>query len=139
QAGGDPSRIVFSGAGKTAAEIELALDTGIRNFNCESEAELAEIDSLAEKHRVTARFSLRVNPDVDAATHPYISTGLRNHKFGIDIEDIEGIYYRARSLTHLTPTGVSCHIGSQILDTDPVMEAVDKVLALIDRLRAAGH
>ena len=89
--------------------------------------------------RKVAQVSLRVNPDVDAATHPYISTGLRDHKFGVDIEDIEAIYNRARSLTNLVATGVSCHIGSQLLDTDPVMEAVDKVLALIDRLRAAGH
>ena len=87
QAGGDPSRVVFSGVGKTPAEIELALRNGICNFNCESEAELAEIDVIAAELQVTARFSLRVNPDVDAATHPYISTGLRDHKFGIDITE----------------------------------------------------
>ena len=87
QAGGDPSRVVFSGVGKTAGEIQLALANGICNFNCESEAELAEIDAIAEKLNVTARFSLRVNPDVDAVTHPYISTGLRDHKFGVDIDE----------------------------------------------------
>ena len=97
QAGGDPARVVFSGVGKTAAEIELALRSGILNFNCESEAELAEIDAVAEKLGVTARFSLRVNPDVDAATHPYISTGLRDHKFGIDIAEAPAVYHRAKA------------------------------------------
>ena len=97
QAGGDPARVVFSGVGKLAHEIELALARGICNFNCESEAELAEIDAIAERLGVTARFSLRVNPDVDAATHPYISTGLRDHKFGVAIGEAAGIYQRARS------------------------------------------
>src|SRR5205814_4297963 len=138
QAGGDPSRIVFSGAGKTAAEIELALDTGIRNFNCESEAELAEIDSLAEKHRVTARFSLRVNPDVDAATHPYISTGLRDHKFGVDIGEARGIYRRAKAFGNLRPSGIACHIGSQILDYSSILEAAGKALELVEALHAEG-
>src|SRR5579862_5364936 len=139
QAGGDPSRVVFSGVGKTAGEIQLALTNGIRNFNCESEAELAGIDAIAEKLGMTARFSLRVNPDVDAATHPYISTGLRDHKFGIDIDDAERLYHRARSFKHLRAAGVSCHIGSQILDFSPILEAAGKVLALIERLQAAGH
>ena len=87
RAGGDPSRVVFSGVGKTAEEIELALRSGINKFNCESEGELAAIDAIAEKLGATARFSMRVNPDVDAAPHPYISTGLRDHKFGVDIAD----------------------------------------------------
>src|SRR5271169_4394380 len=139
QAGGDPSRVVFSGVGKTPAEIQFALTSGICNFNCESEAELAEIDAIAEKLAVVARFSLRVNPDVDAATHPYISTGLRDHKFGIDIIEAEAIYSRARELQNLDARGVSCHIGSQLLDVNPIFEALDKVLALIQRLRAAGH
>lgn len=139
QAGGDPSRVVFSGVGKTPGEIQLALANGICNFNCESEAELAEIDAIAEKLNVTARFSLRVNPDVDAATHPYISTGLRDHKFGVDIGDAERLYHRARGFKHLRAAGVSCHIGSQILDFSPILEAAGKVLALIERLQAEGH
>jgi diaminopimelate decarboxylase len=139
QAGGDPSRVVFSGVGKTPAEIQFALTSGIGNFNCESEAELAEIDAIAEKLGVIARFSLRVNPDVDAATHPYISTGMHGHKFGVDIAAAEVIYARSRSFKHLRAAGVSCHIGSQILDFAPILEAAEKVLALIERLQAAGH
>jgi len=139
RAGGDPSRVVFSGAGKTADEIQLALANGICNFNCESEAELVQIDAIAEKLGLVARFSLRVNPDVDAATHPYISTGLRDHKFGVDIGEAEGIYARARAFRHLRASGVSCHIGSQILDVSPILEAAGKVLSLIERLQAGGH
>jgi diaminopimelate decarboxylase len=139
QAGGDPARVIFSGAGKTAAEIQLALTNGIFNFNCESEAELVEINAIAEKLGVIARFSLRVNPDVDAATHPYISTGLRDHKFGVDINEAEVLYRKARAFKHLRAAGVSCHIGSQILDFSPILEAAGKVLALIERLQAEGH
>ena len=139
QAGGDPSRVVFSGVGKTAAEIELALNNGICNFNCESEAELAKIDAIAAKLGVTARFSLRVNPDVDAATHPYISTGLRDHKFGIDIDEAPAVYHRAKAFRHLRATGVDCHIGSQIVDYSSILEAAGKVLGLIETLRADGH
>jgi diaminopimelate decarboxylase len=139
QAGGDPSRVVFSGVGKMAGEIQLALANGIYNFNCESESELVEIDAIAEKLNVTARFSLRVNPDVDAVTHPYISTGLRDHKFGVDIGEAEALYKRARGFKHLRAAGVSCHIGSQILDFSPILEAAGKVLALIERLQADGH
>jgi diaminopimelate decarboxylase len=139
QAGGDPSRVVFSGVGKTAAEIHLALNNGIHNFNCESEAELAEIDTIAEKLGVTAPFSLRVNPDVDAATHPYISTGLRDHKFGIDIAEAAAVYHRARAFRHLRASGVDCHIGSQIVDYSSILEAAGKVLALIELLRSQGH
>jgi diaminopimelate decarboxylase len=139
QAGGDPAKVVFSGVGKTAAEVNFALDSGIHSFNCESEAELALIDSLAARLGRKAAVSLRVNPDVDAATHPYISTGLREHKFGIDIADAEAVYDRARALRHLDLHGVSCHIGSQLLDTNPILDAVDKVLDLIARLGAGGH
>jgi diaminopimelate decarboxylase len=138
-AGGDPARVVFSGVGKAADEVDYALASGIHSFNCESEAELALIDALAARHGRRPRIALRVNPDVNAATHPYISTGLREHKFGIDISAAEAVYDRARALRNLDIAGVSCHIGSQILDTDPILEAIDKVLALIDRLRAAGH
>src|SRR6266576_5573337 len=115
QAGGDPKKVVFSGVGKTASEMEYALCNGIHSFNCESEAELALIDALAGRAGWKAEFAVRVNPDVNAATHPYIATGWRDHKFGVDIEDIEAIYNRARSLTNLVATGVSCHIGSQLL------------------------
>jgi diaminopimelate decarboxylase len=139
QAGGDPSRVLFSGVGKTPAEIELALTNGICNFNCESEAELAAIDVIAAKLGKTARFSLRVNPDVDAVTHPYISTGLRDHKFGIDINDAPAVYHRAKTFRHLRASGVDCHIGSQIVDYSSILEAADKVLALIRILRADGH
>jgi diaminopimelate decarboxylase len=138
KAGGDPARVVFSGVGKTAAEIELALVNGINNFNCESEGELAEIDAIAGRLGLTARFSLRVNPDVDAVTHPYISTGLRDHKFGVDIADAPAIYHRARNFTNLRAAGVSCHIGSQILDYSPILEAAGKVLALIETLQVEG-
>jgi diaminopimelate decarboxylase len=101
QAGGDPKKVVFSGVGKTASEVEYALCKGIHSFNCESEAELALIDALAGRLGIKADFALRVNPDVDAATHPYIATGLRDHKFGIDISEVEAVYDRARSLPNL--------------------------------------
>jgi diaminopimelate decarboxylase len=139
QAGGDPTRVVFSGVGKSAAEIEYALNEGIHSFNCESEAELALIDALAGRLGKKARFALRVNPDVDAVTHPYISTGLHDHKFGIDIRDAEAVYHRARQFQNIEARGVSCHIGSQILDIEPLLEAADKVIALVERLRAQGH
>jgi diaminopimelate decarboxylase len=139
QAGGDPAKVVFSGVGKTATEVEYALANSIHGFNCESEAELALIDSLAARRGVKARIAIRVNPDVNAATHPYISTGLSLHKFGIAISDAPAVYDRARQFRNLSAEGVSCHIGSQILDTSPILEAVDKALALAARLRAEGH
>ncbi len=139
KAGGDPSRVVFSGVGKTAGEIEFALRSGICNFNCESEAELGEIDAIAQRLGLIARFALRVNPDVDAVTHPYISTGLRDHKFGIDIEEAPAIYHRAKAFRNLRATGVDCHIGSQILDYSSILEAVGKLMALVETLRADGH
>jgi diaminopimelate decarboxylase len=138
QAGGDPSKIVFSGVGKTAAEIDDALAAGIFNFNCESEPELALIDALAHRRAVQARVSLRVNPDVETETHHYISTGRLAHKFGVDIDQAEAVYQRARRHENLSVEGVSCHIGSLLLDPRPLMEAVDRVVALIDRLRAQG-
>ena len=134
QAGGDPSKVVFSGVGKTADEVEFALASGIHSFNCESESELALIDSLAARRGVTAGFSIRVNPDVDASTHPYISTGLSQHKFGIAMSEALAVYERARGLKNLTAEGVSCHIGSQMLDPAPILEAVDKLLALVATL-----
>jgi diaminopimelate decarboxylase len=136
QAGGHPSKVVFSGVGKTAGEIDEALAAGIFNFNAESEPELALIDALAHRRGVKARVALRVNPDVETDTHDYISTGKLAHKFGVDIAQAEGIYERARKHENLLLEGVSCHIGSLLLDSAPLMEAVDRVLALIERLRA---
>lgn len=138
KAGGDPDRVVFSGVGKTPEEIQYALRCGIHTFNCESEAELELLNSIAGQMGRQARIALRVNPDVDAATHPYISTGLSEHKFGIDIAEVEAVYARAAALPNLRAEGVSCHIGSQILDPDPLMEAVGKMLGLVERLRVAG-
>lgn len=138
KAGGDPGKIVFSGVGKTAAEIDQALAAGIFVFNCESEPELALIGALAHRLGVKARVALRVNPDVDAATHAYISTGRLAHKFGVDIGEAEEVYCRARSHKNLSIEGVSCHIGSQLMNAEPVMEAVDRVLDLIGRLREKG-
>ncbi|MBM3773661.1 MAG: diaminopimelate decarboxylase [Acidobacteria bacterium] len=139
RAGGDPAGVVFSGVGKTADEIEQAIEHRIHSFNCESEAELVLIDALAARRGVTARFSLRVNPDVDSLTHPYIATGLREHKFGIDIARAQEIYDRAGALRNLAAHGVSCHVGSQLLDTAPLEQAVDKLVELAGRLRARGH
>jgi diaminopimelate decarboxylase len=139
KAGSDPAKVVFSGVGKTTEEIEYALESNIFAFNCESEPEIELIDSVASRlGRRSPRVAFRVNPDVDAATHPYISTGLREHKFGIDISEVEGVYARARALKHIRLDGVSCHIGSQLLDTRPLLEAIGKTLGLVDRLRAAG-
>lgn len=138
KAGGDPAKVVFSGVGKTREEVEYALESGIHSFNCESEAELQLISSIAGRLGQTARVALRVNPHVDAATHPYISTGLRDHKFGIDITEVEAVYSRALALPHLQLEGVSAHIGSQLLDTKPLLEALDALLQLIDRLRSIG-
>jgi diaminopimelate decarboxylase len=138
KAGGDPSTVVFAGVGKTREEIEFALENGIFGFNCESEAELALISSLAVRLGKTASVAIRVNPDVDALTHPYISTGLREHKFGIDIAEVEQVYERARALPNLSLDGVSCHIGSQLLDAAPLLESARKMIALAERLRARG-
>ena len=138
KAGGDPGQVIFSGVGKSAAELDFALEKKVRGFNCESEPELALIDSLAARRGVQARIALRVNPDVDAATHPYISTGLKQHKFGIDISEAEAVYQRAKNFDNLILEGVSCHIGSQILDIQPMLEVFDKMVALTSRLRELG-
>jgi diaminopimelate decarboxylase len=138
-AGGDPEKVVFSGVGKTADEVEYALANGIHAFNCESEGELALIDALAARRGVQAGFAIRVNPDVDAATHPYISTGLNEHKFGIALAEAAAVYERARAFRNLKAEGVSCHIGSQILDPAPIYQAVDKALELASNLCSAGH
>ena len=138
RAGGDPAKVVFAGVGKTREEIEFALEVGIAAFNCESEAELALIDALAGRMGKRASAAIRVNPDVDPVTHPYISTGLREHKFGIDISVVEEVYERARHLAHVRLEGVACHIGSQLLDASPLLEAASKMVALAGRLRARG-
>ncbi len=138
KAGGDASKIVFSGVGKTAAEIDEALAAGIFAFNCESQPELALLDALAHRRGVKARVALRVNPDVETDTHHYISTGRLVHKFGVDIGEAEAVYECARQHEDLLVEGVSCHIGSQLMDLQPVMEAVDRVLELVDQLRSKG-
>jgi diaminopimelate decarboxylase len=137
-AGGDPARVVFSGVGKTEQEFLYALECGIHSFNCESEFEVAQLSRIASAMGKSASVALRVNPDVDAVTHPYISTGLREHKFGIDIHAAEEVYGRVHGLSGIRAEGVSCHIGSQLLDVKPLLEAADKILALIDRLRSSG-
>ena len=136
KAGGNPERVVFSGVGKGPDEIVYALEQGIHTFNCESEGELKVINRLAGEMNKKARVALRVNPEVDAATHPYISTGMSDHKFGIDITEVEAVYARASHLPHLELEGVSCHIGSQMLDPDPILQAVHKMVQLADLLRA---
>ena len=137
-AGGSPSRTVFSGVGKSAAEIREALLAGVRCFNVESQSELERLDRIAGELGRRAPVSLRVNPDVDAGTHPYISTGLRENKFGIPHEDAFDAYRRAASLPNLAVVGIDCHIGSQITTLDPFIAALDKVLELVDRLHEAG-
>jgi len=137
-AGGEPSRVIFSGVGKREDEIRRALEVGIRCFNVESEPELLRIDRLAEELGVTAPVSLRVNPDVDARTHPYIATGLKENKFGIDIKVAEGVYRRAADLPNLRVAGIDCHIGSQLTDLAPFLAALDRVLDLADRLESMG-
>ncbi len=138
-AGGEASSVVFAGVGKTSPEIRFALEKGIHSFNCESDAEIGLVSQAAISLNRTASISIRVNPDVDGATHPYISTGLREHKFGVDIHSAEGLYRRAAQLPGILAEGVSCHIGSQILSVEPLLEAADKVLALVKRLRSQGH
>ena len=133
-AGGDPARVVFSGVGKTPEEMKQALDVGIYCFNVESEAELEALEEVASLVGKKARVSLRVNPDVDAKTHPYISTGLKDNKFGIDINDALRVYQRAAEMPSIEVTGVDCHIGSQLTEVEPFLDALDRVLALIDKL-----
>ncbi|HZQ54655.1 MAG TPA: diaminopimelate decarboxylase [Bryobacteraceae bacterium] len=137
-AGSNPQTVVFSGVGKTEAEILFALSQNIHSFNCESETELELISQMASDCGQVASIAIRVNPDVDAITHPYISTGLREHKFGIDIAKAEEVYCRAASLPGLSVDGVSCHIGSQLLEIDPLLDAADRALDLVLRLRKRG-
>lgn len=134
EAGGDPAKVVFSGVGKTEAEIEYALEAGIKCFNVESEAEMFRINEVAKQLDVIAPISIRVNPNVDAGTHPYISTGLKENKFGISIEKSKELFVWANQQPHLNVQGVDCHIGSQLTETAPFLDALDKLLALIDHL-----
>jgi len=138
QAGGDPARTVFSGVGKRADEMRFALQSGIRCFNVESGVELERLDRVARETGLTAPVSLRVNPDVDAGTHPYISTGLRENKFGIDVETALATYQRAAGLEHIDIVGIDCHIGSQLTAVEPFTDALDRILGLVDRLDQAG-
>ncbi len=137
-AGGEPGKVIFSGVGKRADEIRRALELGIRCFNVESEPELERIDRIAGELGRIAPVSVRVNPDVDARTHPYISTGLKENKFGIDIHSADDIYQRAAELPNLRVAGIDCHIGSQLTELSPFLDALGRVLELADRLERFG-
>ncbi|MDP6536882.1 MAG: diaminopimelate decarboxylase [Gammaproteobacteria bacterium] len=137
-AGGDACKIIFSGLGKSEAEIVRALQAGIFCFNVESEAELERIDNTAQRLHLRAPVSIRVNPNVDAGTHPYISTGLKENKFGIASEQAIDVYRRAAEMAGIKLVGIDCHIGSQLTSTEPFLDAIDKLLALVDELSAEG-
>lgn len=137
-AGGDPGKVIFSGVGKRAGEMRRALEVGIRCFNLESAAELERLEGVAADLGVVAPVSIRVNPDVDAGTHPYISTGLRENKFGIDIHAADRVYERAAASPHLRVAGIDCHIGSQLTELSPFLDALARVLELADRLERYG-
>lgn len=138
RAGGEASKIIFSGLGKTAAEIQQALDAGIHCFNVESEAELNRIGDIAHRTGRTAPVSLRVNPDVDAGTHPYISTGLKENKFGIASADALDVYRKAAEMPGIEIVGIDCHIGSQLTSVEPFLDAIDKLLEMVDQLKSEG-
>jgi diaminopimelate decarboxylase len=137
-AGGDAQKTVFSGVGKTDAEMRAALEAGILCFNVESEAELERLSALATAMERTASVSLRVNPDVDAKTHPYVATGLRDTKFGVPYEEAPRLYRKAAALPGLRVVGIDCHIGSQLTEAEPFVAALDKILEFVDRLSAEG-
>lgn len=137
-AGGDPKKVVFSGVGKRRDEMQRALEVGIRCFNIESEGELVRLNEVASKLNKVAPISIRVNPDVDAKTHPYISTGLKENKFGIDINCVEAVYERADTMAHIKVEGIDCHIGSQLTELSPFMDALERLVALAERLEAKG-
>ena len=138
KAGGDPQKVVFSGVGKQPDEMRAALAAGILCFNVESEAELAVLDRVASELNKIAPVSLRVNPDVDARTHPYISTGLKENKFGVPFDEAEKLYASARKFANLRISGLDCHIGSQLTELGPFVEACEKILDLLDRLETQG-
>ena len=137
-AGGDPSKVIFSGVGKTRAEMQQALRAGIACFNVESEAELEVLSEVAQAMGLRAPVSIRVNPNVDAKTHPYISTGLKDNKFGVAHENALQTYQRAAQLPGLEVVGIDCHIGSQITDISPYLDAMDRVLDLVDAIERSG-
>jgi diaminopimelate decarboxylase len=137
-AGGSASKVVFSGVGKSEAEMRAALEAGILCFNVESAPELDRLNAVAESMGKVAPISLRVNPDVDAKTHPYISTGLKQNKFGVAYTEALAIYRKAAGMPHIKVTGMDCHIGSQLTETSPFIAAAEKVLALVDQLAAEG-
>lgn len=137
-AGGDANKVVFSGVAKSYSEIERALEVGIRCFNVESEAELLRINQVAEKLGKKAPISLRVNPDVDAKTHPYISTGLKKNKFGVSVERAREVYRLAKTLPHIQIVGMDCHIGSQLTELQPFLDSADRLLVLLEQLRQDG-
>lgn len=137
-AGGDASKVIFSGLGKTTAEIEQALDAGIHCFNIESPAELERLNTIAMARGVRAPISLRVNPDVDAGTHPYISTGLKENKFGIASDEALDVYRRAARMEGIEVLGIDCHIGSQLTSTEPFLDAIDRLLVMVDTLAGEG-
>ncbi|HEY7775314.1 MAG TPA: diaminopimelate decarboxylase [Kineobactrum sp.] len=137
-AGGDPAKIVFSGVAKTPAEMARALELGIHCFNVESAAELDVLNRVAGNMNLLAPVSIRVNPDVDARTHPYISTGLRENKFGLGVDEALALYRRAAQLPHITIQGLDCHIGSQLTELSPFIDALRHLLVLIDKLEAEG-
>lgn len=138
RAGGDPKKIIFSGVGKKQDEMEAALLEGIACFNVESEAEVAQLAEVAHRVNLVANISLRVNPDVDAQTHPYISTGLKENKFGVDIDKAPDIYAYAKGFGSLNIIGIDCHIGSQLTQIDPFLDALDRLLKLMDTLAQRG-
>ena len=138
KAGGDPKKVVFSGVGKRVDEMQRALEVGIRCFNIESVGELERLNEVAASMDKIADISIRVNPDVDAQTHPYISTGLKDNKFGIDINIVEEVYLQAAQMSHIKATGIDCHIGSQLTETAPFMDALKRLLALADKLKQQG-
>jgi len=137
-AGGDASKVVFSGVGKRADEMRRALEVGIRCFNIESAPELERLDQVAGEMGVQAPISVRVNPDVDAGTHPYISTGLKENKFGLEVDQALAVYSRATKLKNIRISGIDCHIGSQLTSLPPFLDALDRVLALVKKLKSRG-
>jgi diaminopimelate decarboxylase len=138
RAGGDPKKVVFSGVAKQSSEIRRALEVGIRCFNLESHAELDRIQTVAESMDLIANISIRVNPDVDAKTHPYISTGLKDNKFGVDINTAPELYADACACSHINPVGIDCHIGSQLTEITPFVDALERVLTLKATLAEMG-
>jgi diaminopimelate decarboxylase len=137
-AGGDPAKTVFSGVGKSAPEMARALELGIRCFNLESAAELEVLNRVAGERDTVAPVSVRVNPDVDARTHPYISTGLKENKFGVSVDEALQVYRRAAALPHIEVQGLDCHIGSQLTELEPFIDALRRLLALVDQLSGQG-